>query len=167
MSYARLLLLSVGAVLASAIGERTGRFRAQQLGLLNAKSDAWISAVQGRIVKKTIASMMTVGLPVTLGLVQATIQFLTDEGIQNLENGATQDEQEARGHQERIRKGLGPEPSKGLLRRKRLFPLENERVKTGLKWGTEAAFGRALDGIVRRRAAKLLQSLVRGLLKPL
>ncbi|ONI90786.1 hypothetical protein ALI144C_02185 [Actinosynnema sp. ALI-1.44] len=149
------------------IGERRDAFVRQQQQLLDATSEAWITAVQGRIRETTVKSIVSDGLPVTLRLLHETIRVLTDEAIPHLENGAQQDEQEAGTYRERVGQGLGEDPPKNLFRRRRLFPPENERVIAGLEWGIESAFGRSVDCVVRKRAAKLLKNLVRELLKPL
>nr|WP_042197473.1 tubulin-like doman-containing protein [Kibdelosporangium sp. MJ126-NF4]CEL22982.1 hypothetical protein [Kibdelosporangium sp. MJ126-NF4]CTQ90121.1 hypothetical protein [Kibdelosporangium sp. MJ126-NF4] len=149
------------------IGELQPGFLAEQLTLLDATSEAWIKAVQDKLTHAALESIENDGLPVTLRLLQETARALADEAIPHLENGALQDDQEAAAYRERVAQGLGDDPPKGFLRRRRLFPPEHERVVAGLQWGTEAALGRSVDCVVRKRAAKLLKNLVREALKPL
>jgi hypothetical protein len=156
-----------GALLPATIEERRGGFLANQASALHRLAEAWVQEVQlavGQEVRKSLASD---GLVVTDKLVRVLVEHLTKQEVPALGHVATQDEQKAGRYAAEINQGLGPEPPKGLLRGRKLFPADNERVLAGLRQGVEAAMGRGFDAIVRTLCAQLLRDFTVNLLQPL
>ena len=153
-------------LLASAIAESRKGFLDARRAETRDRAELWLKGVRDTVHRELRRSVAADGLVVTLRLVRAVIDFLKQEEVPALDAGALQDDEFGRSFGREVAAGLGPEPG-GILRRKRLFPAEHERVSFAVENGVEAAFGRNWDAEVRRLCARLLADFSDNLLRPL
>jgi hypothetical protein len=153
-------------VLAARVAERRAEFLETQRAGLWERAARWIDDVQTRLRREVERSIVVDGLPVTEGIVRAVREMLIEEAVPHLELNISDDEKRAAGYRQEIDKALGQEPSRRFGGR-RLYRPDNVQVRDALERATEAAFGRALDGEVRKLAVRLLNDLAYNLMEPL
>jgi hypothetical protein len=153
-------------LLVTAIAESRKKFLEARRTDLTDRAELWLRGVKDTIHRELRRSVAVDGLVVTQRLVRAVADFLKQEEVPTLDGGALRDEEFGGGFAAEVAAGLGGEPG-GILRRRRMFPAEHERVGFAVENGVEAALGRTWDAEVRRMCSRLLADFADNLLRPL